>query len=543
MTVFGVMSAVDALIVGAGPVGLTLAVECARRKVSFRIVDAAEAPSQTSKALAIWEAAQHVFSAQGVMPRMQEEGLRPAAIRLATQRGTLLRVPREAFGSGGRHGPLILPQSNTERILLDHLSGLGHTVERPWEFVGMTGDDAGVTARLAGPDGATEEVRCRYLVGCDGAHSAVRHAGGFRFEGRALPDCFILCDATVAGPLPPEPEVMIFLSRFGVLPMFPIRDNVWRIISTRDPHAGTAPPTLEELQEHVNQRGPRGLTLSNPEWLSTFRISERRVDRFRMGRIILAGDAAHIHSPAGGQGMNTGIQDAFNLGWKLALIFHHNADAEVLLTSYHEERAPEASRVISDAGWRTKLAMFNRGPLAALRNVGASLLGKSPAGIARVAASLSGAHTAYDRSPINGSDSAWHEDWRAHGSQPGHRMLDAMVSVDDLRVSLFEQVLASTKYTLIFYSGRRPNYQDASMADELRTRAADHADLLSCLSVWRGEHAPDESWLLDPDGSAHRAAGADFTAAVLVRPDGFVAARSQPADLAPLLAALAACGT
>jgi 2-polyprenyl-6-methoxyphenol hydroxylase-like FAD-dependent oxidoreductase len=533
------MNAVDVLIVGAGPVGLTLAVECARREVSFRIVDAAAEPSQTSKALAIWEAAQRVFAAQGVVTRMHEEGLRPAAIRLATRRGTLLRVPREAFGPGEWQGPLILPQCSTERILLERLGELGHSVERPLEFVGMAGDSDGVTATLTTPDGTKEEVRCRYVVGCDGAHSAVRHAGGFRFEGRALPDCFILCDATVSGPLPPDPEVMVFLSRHGVLPMFPIRENVWRIISTRNRHAGTAPPTLEELQEHVNQRAPKGLILSHPEWLSTFRISERRVDRFRMGRVLLAGDAAHIHSPAGGQGMNTGIQDAFNLGWKLEFILRHSADAEMLLTSYHDERAPEASRVIADASWRTKLAMFNSGPLAALRNLGAAALGKSPAGIAHMAHSLSGSRTHYARSPIHGSDSAWHEDWRMHGSRPGQRMLDVRVMAEDVEVSLLDQVLSTTRFSLIFYSGRRPNYRDASVADELRTRVANYSEVISCFSIWRGEHAPDESWMLDSEGDAHRAAGAAFASAVLVRPDGFVAARSQPADLTPLLAALA----
>jgi 2-polyprenyl-6-methoxyphenol hydroxylase-like FAD-dependent oxidoreductase len=526
------METTEVLIVGAGPVGLSLALECARHKLTFRIVDMAPLPSDKSKALAIWSAAQEVFSAMGVLDAMREQAFFPEGIRVCSKTRTLLRVPNGQFVDSPYPDVILLPQSSTEKILLERLEELGHRVSRPVELVSFEQDDDGVKSVLRHPDGREEIFHSLFLAGCDGAHSAVRRCTGANFSGRARPECYVLCDAEVTGPI--SPDVHIFVSGHGVLPMFPIHDRVWRIISTREGAAGTAPPTLEEMQEHLADRGPGGLTLSNAEWLSSFRISERKVERFRTGRVLLAGDAAHIHSPAGGQGMNTGIQDAFNLGWKLAFILRQSCSAEVLLESYQAERSPVAVKVIADAALRTRLVMVARGPLAMLRNAGAALIGRSHRAIEKLAVSFSGTKISYGASPALGQDKAWDEDWRNHGFAPGNRVRDVAVYDDETRISILQDVLSSENFSLLLFSGNRPNYRDADFLEGVRQEAAGFSSLLVTAAVWRGEHAPDESWLLDPDGSAHRRFGVDNTAAYLVRPDGYVAIRCQPGNFLPI---------
>jgi len=534
------MDTTEVLIVGAGPVGLSLALECARHDVAFRIIDAAPRPSDKSKALAIWSAAQETFSAMGVLVDMRKEAFLPEGIRFCTPRRTLLRIPVGRHVDSPHPDVLLLPQSSTERILGEKLQQHGHQVLRPLELAALSQDGQGVTATLHHPDGHKETCRCLYLIGCDGAHSAARHLVGATFEGRAEPDCFILCDARVSGKTPLPPEVLIYLSKHGVLPMFPIRENLWRIISTRDPAAGTAPPLLDEMQEHLDERGPGGLELSMPEWLSCFRISERKVAKFRIGRVLLAGDAAHIHSPAGGQGMNTGVQDAFNLGWKLGLILRKNGNAEALLDSYHDERSPVARKVITEASLRTKFSLLTRGPIAGLRNLGAMALGHSDRFIKTFAVNFSGVAMAYGKSPALGAGVSWDEDWQSHGFAVGHRMRDAIVESDGLPVSLLSEVLGSTRHVLILFSGLRPNYRDVDLLEGIRHSAAGFSSLVVTLAVWRGDHAPDDSWLLDADGSAHRKFGAANPSSYLIRPDGYVAERSQPADFRPIEQSLAA---
>ncbi len=534
------MDTTEVLIVGAGPVGLSLALECARHEVAFQIIDAAPQPSDKSKALAIWSAAQETFSAMGVLEKMRSEALLPKGLRFCTSRRTLLRMPTGRFVDSPYPDVLLLPQSSTERILGEKLKQLGHDVIRPLELAGISQDERGVTATLQNPEGQQEACQCSYLVGCDGAHSAARHFVGSVFEGKAQPECFILCDAKVSGKTSLPPEVMIFMSKNGVLPMFPIRENLWRIISTRHPAAGTAPPTLDEMQEHLDERGPGGLELSTPEWLSCFRISERKVEKFRAGRVLLAGDAAHIHSPAGGQGMNTGVQDAFNLGWKLGLILRKGGNPEALLDSYHDERSPVARQVIAEASLRTRIGLLTKGPLANLRNLGALALGHSERFIKKFAVNFSGIAISYGKSPALGKGEFWDEDWQSHGFSVGQRMRDARVESDELPVYLLSEVLASTKYTLILFSGLRPNYRDADLVESIRQSAAGFSSLVGTLAIWRGDHSPDESWLLDPDASAHKKFGAGNSSAYLIRPDGYVAERSQPADFKPIAQALAA---
>jgi len=527
------------LIVGAGPVGLTLACECRRHGLPVRIIDMRPIPSQHSKALAIWASAQEVFASVGVTDRMRTEAFHPSGLRLRIPNRTLIRVPAGRFVDSPYPDVLILPQSLTERILLERFEELGGEVERSVELVGLDHVPGGVEARIKKSEGGEEGLHCDYLVGCDGAHSAVRHAAGIRFSGHSLPECFVLCDARAEGETLPPNDVQITFSPRGPVAMFPLGNGVWRVVASRGSGAGTAPPTMHEMQDHLDCAGYTGMKLTDPLWLSSFRVSERQVDRYRQGRVLLAGDAAHIHSPAGGQGMNTGIQDSFNLGWKLACILLHGGDSSQLLESYSAERFPIARNVISGSSRLTKVATLPPGPLRWVRNLSASLAGRSRKVISQIASTLSGMNLCYpESSPIISADSNWDEDWIQHGFQPGCRIRSCRLHHGDDAYDLFEMIKASTGFTLLIFSGKTPHYSDADRIERLSTIANHHRLPVRMIKVWRGSHTPSDDWLSDPDAEAHRRFGASGPSSYLIRPDHYVAARSQPASPVDLKSAL-----
>src|SRR5262249_4756876 len=245
----------------------------------------------------------------------------------------------------------------------------GVEVERRVELISFTERADSVAGTLQHADGHAEPFETPWLVGCDGAHSTVRHTLGTPFTGQAEPNDWLLADVHAKGPLVPD-EISIYWHERGVLAVFPITAGRFRVVADLGTAGGThrPDPTLAEVQAAVDERGPTGVILTDPIWLTNFRINERKVSEYRRGRVMLAGDAAHIHSPAAGQGMNTGMQDAFNLAWKLALVQRGRAKAEPLLGSYSIERSAVADQVLRGAGAITTLST-RRNPFAQyLRN-------------------------------------------------------------------------------------------------------------------------------------------------------------------------------
>ncbi len=237
---------------------------------------------------------------------------------------------------------LFLSQAETERVLTGHLAARDVPIERGTELVRMetpAPKDSYAVCRLRGPDGAEEVVEARYVVGCDGAHSTVRQQAGIGFEGYAYPQTFLLADLEVEG-LEPKGAVHSYLTGSGMLFFFPLGSPAtWRLLAMRPPDVPDTEVTLPLLQEITGRYAGGGPLLRDPAWMTDFRLHNRGAAHYRAGRGFLAGDAAHIHSPAGGQGMNIGIQDALNLGWKLALVCQ-GAAPEELLGTYEAERVP-----------------------------------------------------------------------------------------------------------------------------------------------------------------------------------------------------------
>ncbi|MEV4205693.1 FAD-dependent monooxygenase [Nocardia salmonicida] len=354
----------DVLIVGAGPVGSAAAVEVVRHGVRCRIIDAQSDPPQYAKAVGIQPRTLELFEAMGILREVLDAGILMRG-QIVYVNGTeadrmdLTLPPEIPFGFLG------LPQYETERILRRHLESLGTRVERGVRLVGFTQDEDGVDAVLAGPEGE-HTVRARYLVGCDGAHSTVRKTLGLTFEGAAFDEQYMLGDVELDWSQPHGYNVRSMHQTNGVtddvLVCIPLPGHHRYRVSMRVPpeleidtsvggdkieHGlGTGPgPSLADIQAVLDRLSPEPTTASHLRWSSVFRISHRIVDAYGRGRVFVAGDAAHIHPPTGAQGMNTGIQDAHNLAWKLALAVAEVA-APSLLASYDAERRPVGEEVV-----------------------------------------------------------------------------------------------------------------------------------------------------------------------------------------------------
>jgi 2-polyprenyl-6-methoxyphenol hydroxylase-like FAD-dependent oxidoreductase len=348
----------EVLIVGAGPTGLTLAIELARRSIAFRLVDAAKTPFAGSRGKGIQPRTLEVFHDLGIVEKILNTGMPYSELRVHLGPLSLPLGPL-----GGRHQATegipypnlwLVPQNRTEAILRERLAELGGEVEFGTAFESVEQEDQGVTVRLS----TGESVRAKYLVGCDGGHSAVRKAAGLALNGEALSDkLHFIADMEI-----PDLDHAVWhiwpLAKGGPIGLCPLpgplsgslpEDSLFQMTSPRAP--------LENLEEAVCKVCK--CKVRRIHWSSSYRPASRMVDHYMAGRVFLAGDAAHLHPPTGGQGLNTGIQDAYNLGWKLATVLR--GGPESLLDTYEEERLPVAAAVLGLSSQLYKKRSLKRG--------------------------------------------------------------------------------------------------------------------------------------------------------------------------------------
>jgi len=331
----------DILIVGAGPVGLFLANECARRGLRWRLIETHASQSEHSKALAIFPRTLEIFDMAGIVPPFLDRANRVTNVTVVTHDRTLAHL---RFAPKESPYPFVamVPQDVTERLLVEELRKKGGNIEYETTFISADQQHDRVNATLE-KNGQRNQLRASFVIGCDGAHSAVRHQLNLPFEGAEYNALFMLADVETNETVPAD-EMQLCPSEFGPVAIFPMSATRRRIVATIDNEEGDA-PSLDVVRKIIAQRAPQGIEARSLHWSSYFHIHHRQVARLREGRIFIAGDAAHIHSPFGGQGMNTGLHDAWNLVWKLDLFLRGHGN-EQLLDSYTAERLPIIKSVI-----------------------------------------------------------------------------------------------------------------------------------------------------------------------------------------------------
>ncbi|WP_127089075.1 FAD-dependent monooxygenase [Aquabacter cavernae] len=512
----------EVLVVGAGPVGLALACELVRHGIRPRIIEAHLAPLPFCRAIGVTSRTLEVYEDMGVARQMIDAGLWLTATRLAVTGQPVRDLATDL--SDLPYAALGVPQGETERVLAEHLSRFGITVERGVRLTSLTQEGGIVRADLEGPGGA-EVAHTRYVVGCDGAHSSVRHLLDIPFEGEAWPYPFMLGDVRLDWPEGEELPRGVALRAIRPLEdqapdMFiaiPLPEHGRYRVSMLESETPVAPgegvahgiqseqagPSLADIQQVADRVLARPPVVSDLRWSSRFRISMRLAVRYREGQVFIAGDACHIHPPTGGQGMNTGIQDAYNLAWKLALVLKGRA-APTLLDSYEAERQPVAEGVIAQT---IKESMAIDRPKAPDR-LAHTQMRVSYRGTPAVA-------------PVTGDATL----------QPGDRMPD-LAGLKRRGVGfplrLFD-LLKGPEHVLLAPVG---------MAEDLAPLEAEAAALGDRLPFRLIALAPADSALPDPFGvtlvedteSAYRTMAG--CAAILVRPDGYIAWRGAPSDAA-----------
>jgi 2-polyprenyl-6-methoxyphenol hydroxylase-like FAD-dependent oxidoreductase len=340
----------DVLIVGAGPVGLFLANECARRGLRYRIVEAKSTQSEHSKALAIFPRTMEIFDMAGVVDPFLEAANRVTKVAMITHGHTLAHLHFAPDQSPYSFVSMV-PQNVTERLLVDELKRRGGAVEYETALTSAAEEGDRVVATVEHL-GETQQISEAFVVGCDGAHSRVRHILGLPLEGAEYLDTFMLADIETNDALPAD-ELELCPSELGPVAIFPMSATRRRIVATVD-HAEGDAPSLELVRKILAERAPKGLVAKELHWSSYFRIHHRHAAKLRVGRMFIAGDAAHIHSPFGGQGMNTGLHDIWNLVWKLDLVINGLGNDQ-LLESYSAERIPLIKSVIQTTHMLTKV--------------------------------------------------------------------------------------------------------------------------------------------------------------------------------------------
>ncbi|GDY33152.1 hypothetical protein GTS_47850 [Gandjariella thermophila] len=364
------------LVVGAGPVGLVLGCELLQRGVPVRIVDAERLLTPHSRANVIWSRNLELLRRIEVTDDLLAAGHRIGGVAYYSNRRPLGAVWLRRLRGTPYPFALMIPQSVTEQVLRRRLAALGGTVEQGVRLVGLDAASGPPRVKLEHPDGHVEEAGFGWLVGADGAHSTVRKQLGIGFDGEPVDVSFAIADAPLTTALPDDRSYYCYSPRGG-LAMGPLGGGVFRLAVTVPHSDDGVPPPRELFQRVVDERAPGRNVVGELNWSTTFRVRCRIAHTFRAGRCFLVGDAAHIVSPAGGQGMNIGIQDAVNLGWKLAGVLRGEL-AEAVLDSYDPERRQVADRVARSTALQTRFGVvrgsFRRGVRDALAR-GAHLTG------------------------------------------------------------------------------------------------------------------------------------------------------------------------
>jgi 2-polyprenyl-6-methoxyphenol hydroxylase-like FAD-dependent oxidoreductase len=349
----------DVIIIGAGPTGLSLACQLIRHGIGFVVVEKNDTVTRFSKAIGVQARTLEIYDQIGLAKPAIEQGTIASRVRLIEGGEIRGEMNLGNFGKDLSQYPymLMLEQSKNEELLYEFVRSHGHAVRWNTELESFSQDATGVTAQIKTPSGESETIRGKFLAGCDGASSPVRHGLGLTFGGSTFERLFYVADARVDWDLPHD-ALHVCLAREVFVAFFPMPgEHRYRVIGTfpESKNEEQGEVVYEEIEREIKEQAKLKLEMSDVRWFSLYKVHSRRVNKFSEGRCFLAGDSAHIHSPAGAQGMNTGIQDAYNLAWKLAFVVKGMAGEE-LLDTYNEERLANAQRLLESTDRMFELA-------------------------------------------------------------------------------------------------------------------------------------------------------------------------------------------
>ncbi|HUH71098.1 MAG TPA: FAD-dependent monooxygenase [Mycobacterium sp.] len=539
------MNQTDVLIVGAGPVGLMLACELRRRDIACGIIDKyAEFPS-TSRANGVQPRAVEVLYSLGIADKIVAESYRAKGFRILRAGTEVGRIePNIATDPGDLsdqpyHGMVFANQAVVEKALRDKLAELGDQVELQRELRSLQEYPDGIVADIADlASGNVEQVHAKWLVGCDGVHSAVRTLLQLPFTGKDYPDQFVQADVYLDGDLP-EGLMTLWLNDQGLMAAIPFREpGLWRIAAQIFPDAsGNIPRASVELfQRLLAERAADTTTkIVEPVWLSNFVVHHRIVDHYRKGHVFVAGDAAHVHSPIGGQGMNTGIQDAYNLAWKLALVI--NGAPETLLDSYEAERLPVGRKVLQQTDVNHRLRVSGSLLADVLMDHVVFPLLRVPAILDVVGDFVlkrgSQLDVNYRASSLSEHTGSYRKGPRAGDRAPDGQLLDP----SGQPTSLFAQ-FRTPDFRLLLFQGRRQAADTKALAAiGQRVRVATDGLVRPLVITTDDATSRDDNVIVlnDPKQRTHVCYGASTPGLYLIRPDGYVGFRGYADDEAELL--------
>lgn len=519
------------LIVGAGPTGLTLAHELLRRGVRPRIIEKTPQAIPNTKALGVLPRTLEALAPAGITSEMLEHGA-PVPTFSVWSRGQRLAL---LDFSRAEESPypyiLMIPQHTTEAILTNHLARQDCEVERGVELIHLTQRAEHVEATLRHADGVEETTRSAFLIGCDGAHSTVRRLVGERFRGSTSEALFASGDIRLHGDIAHN-QAMVYLNRGHLVAYFPLPDGLHRFLIAHPPQeTRRTDVTLDEIQKTIDICGPDAAWAAEPRWLARYHVHQRTVDCYVHHRVLLAGDAAHIHSPLAAQGMNVGIQDAINLAWKLALVHQGRAPAH-LLKSYHTERAQVGEWLVRADAALTRLASLRHPFATAIRDQIAPRLLRYPQTHRRLIQTVAGLRVSYQHGPLV-LDARSQKSWATLSAlRVGDRAANGLLYYGKQLVpSYLYDLLTGAGHTLLIFSTQR----GGKRLSEAQSILAEWSEFLEVLPI-RGRTAPDdgEATWYDPDGALAARYGITDEGLVLIRPDGYVSFRSQPIAAEPL---------
>ena len=524
------------LIVGAGTTGLAMACELARHGTPVRIIDKQSGINPHCRACSVHVRTLEIFQDLGIVDEILAQGHKIIGMSQYANGERFMHSSADEVESPYPYS-INIEQCKTESALERLLRTYHIEVERETELMEIVGRPDAVVATIRRGN-SSEEVETPWLIGCDGAHSRVRHLNHIHFPGKEDLHQYCLADVVIEGALARD-EIHSFMTDRGLLFFFPLPNARWVIAADLPAQhdAVKEQPSLNDVRAIASERGPAGVRISDPRWLAYFRINYRAARHYRHERIFLAGDAVHIHSPMGGQGMNTGIQDAYNLAWKLALV-HRGRAPEVLLDSYEKERRPVAEDVLATAKMLTDRfeAFTNLSPEQRQQMYLNMVV--PPEVAKRMARHLEQLDLNYTKSPICHQHTGSHfgKTRFTSGPRPGEEAPDAKPLLHDNRKTTLFELIRGPRHTLLLFPGADHEAKSWHRLEELaQSVESSLSDVINIyfVAIEAGSVPSNPKFhgrvILDPERSLHYRYGAETECVYLIRPDGYVGYRSEPA--------------